>query len=268
MAGAPLALAHRMADPERVAEPTGSDRRLVRGVPLLDTVSRRSAAKPRRRLALAAAGALLVAAALWHARPVLVWHITVAPELRVSPRADRLHVPTLEDFPEVPADWGRFELAGFSLRAPIREDRAQACAPCAKTCALELSRGRLTLFDSSLPESYDAALAQFAPSADDVSIFRSSANNWRTIESLASRVSVRNDLPETFRFRAAASQGIVSRFESLGKERFVIYAYTLEGRPARVLALSRTGASRVHQILGGLDAGGTMGPANCSEEES
>ena len=133
----------------------------------------RTALKRGRRLALAAAAALLLMLGLWHARPVLVWHITVAPDLRIAPRADRMSVPTLTDFPRLPPDWTRFAADGISVQAPVAGDRVPLCDPCAKTCAVELARGRLTLFDSSLPDRYDAALLQFAPSAGDISMFGS-----------------------------------------------------------------------------------------------
>jgi len=199
------------------------------------------------------AGALLLGAALWQARPVLIWHLAVRPAIAQAGRMHRVQVATIERLPAPDARWRRLDAGLLALRAPLLAGQEDSCRRCAQQCALEVEGGRLTIFDSALPASFELAVAEFAPSAEDISILRPRAANWRMLEALADRAHVRTDPPEAFRYRTAASQGIVSRFESLGSERFVVYAFSPSGAPLRVVAVSRAGLPRLQAILGSLE---------------
>jgi hypothetical protein len=211
------------------------------------------------------AGAALLGAALWLARPVLIWHLALRPEIERAGRMHRVLVPTLQTLRAPDARWTRLEAGALALRAPLLPGQQDACRLCAQQCVLAVEGGRLTLFDSALPASFDAAVAEFAPSAEDISILRPRAANWRMLEALANRAHVRPDPPEAFRYRTATSEGIVSRFESLGSERFVIYAFSPSGAPMRVVAVSRTGHERLEGILASLEVSDTLA-AGCEAE--
>ena len=72
--------------------------------------------------------------------------------------------------------------------------------------------------------------------------------------------------PPAFRYRGDATQGIVTRFEARGDERFVAYVYGLDGRAAGVVATSRTGPELLNQILGSVSVGDRVGTAHCAED--
>ena len=147
-------------------------------------------------------GATLLGLALWHARPVIIWHVRMQSALEPLEHASRLHVETLKEFPPAPEGWTVLEVGGLLVRAPIRADQRGSCGSCATGCRLLLEDGKLTIFDTQPPGDFQEALAAFAPDSDDISIFRSSRDNWRSLHALAGRVAVPNDLPETFRFAA------------------------------------------------------------------
>ncbi len=233
-----------------------------------------------RTAALLLAFALL-GAVLWHARPVLVWHLTVRPEVERLGRTDRIHLDTerLRAIPD--PGWPRLQAGRIQLLAPLRAGQEEACRRCREGCSLELGQGelgrgvlgqgelgqgRLALIDSALPQRYAQALATFAPSADDVSIWRPAATNWASVEGLAARAVLNPPPPPAYRYRGARSQGIVTRFESQGNERFVAYVYGLDGRPAGIVAASRTGAELLSRILGGVTIGDRVERAGCTEE--
>jgi hypothetical protein len=159
--------------------------------------------------------------------------------------------------------WARLRSGSLTLRAPIADAGASDCLGCDGDCVFELEQGRLTLLDNPLPATHAAAVAQFAPSQEDVSIWRRRWMNWRSVEWLAARAGVAGRLPEAFRYRAAGSRGIVSRFYSQGVERFVIYAFALAGEGGRVLTLSRTGEEVMRHVLGGLEMGAAVASRGC-----
>ncbi len=216
------------------------------------------------------AAAVLVAltalgAGLWHARPVLVWHLTVHPEIERLGRSDRIHLDTdsLQASPD-PA-WPRLTAGRLALRAPLVGGQEEGCRSCPNGCSLELGLGRLAVIDSALPTGFEQALATFAPSAEDVSLWRPAVLNWASVEGLAARASLSKPPPEAFRYRGDRTQGIVTRFQSGGSERFVAYVYALDGRPAGIVATSRTGKRLLQRILGGITVGDTMRAPGCTE---
>jgi hypothetical protein len=206
--------------------------------------------------------------ALWHARPVLVWHLTAAPEIERMGRSHRLRIATDAALPTPERSWPRLRVGRIDLRAPLGAGQSERCRACADGCRLELAQGSgwLALFDSDLPP-YAQALATFAPSADDVSIWRSRVDNWRTVHSLAARATGSTPPLEAFRFEAGSSRGIVSRVVSRGSERFVIYAFALDGSPGGVLAVSRAGLAVLRRMLGGLAVGDTVVAPRCEAGE-
>jgi len=215
-------------------------------------------------LATLAAG--LLGAALWQARPVLVWHLTVLPEIETRGRQARLQVRTRTSLPAPSPGWPELRFGQLSLRAPILPGQAEACSRCAEGCALELSRGRLVFIPDQHPMGYDAAAATYGPAPIDVSLWRGAAKNWATVDGLAARALLDSPPPQVFRFQLAGSRGIVTRVESLGIERHVIYLFSPDGRPAALLATSRTGPELLHQILGGIELGDRIESAHCHEE--
>ena len=223
-----------------------------------------------RTAALLLAFALL-GAVLWHARPVLVWHLTVRPEVERLGRTDRIHLDTerLRAIPD--PGWPRLQAGRIQLLAPLRAGQEADCRRCREGCSLELGQGelgqgKLALIDSALPQRYAQALATFAPSAEDVSIWHPAATNWASVEGLAARAVLNPPPPPAYRYRGARSQGIVTRFESQGNERFVAYVYGLDGRPAGIVAASRTGTELLSRILGGVTIGDRVERASCTEE--
>lgn len=206
----------------------------------------------------------VLAAGLWHARPVLVWHLTVAPEIEHMGRGDRVRLYTDALLPAPDLAWPRLHVGRISLRAPLAGGQFELCRGCADGCHLELGEGggRLAFFDSALPP-YPRAVATFAPSADDVSIWRGRLANWRSVHALAARAMGSTPPPEAFRFDAAASRGIVSRLVSLGTERFVVYAFAPDGTPGGVLAVSRVSLAVLRRVLGGLVVGDAVAAPRC-----
>ena len=218
------------------------------------------------RIAAGLLALVVLGLGLWHARPVLVWHFTVAPEIERMGRSNRVQLGTDLELPAADPGWPRLRTGHLDLRAPLAAGQLDLCAGCADGCRLELRDGSgwLAIFDSKLPP-YPDALNTFAPSADDVSLWRPQADNWQSVEALAARASVSTPPLEAFRFETATSRGIVSRVESRGQERFVVYAFSADGGPGGVVAVSRAGLPVVRQMLGSLKVGGTVEPSHCDD---
>lgn len=212
-------------------------------------------------LALAALGA-----GLWHARPVLVWHLTVLPEIERLGRTDRVHLDTARELPRPGAGWTRLRVGTVTLHAPLRPGQALACRACARGCTLWLDEGKVSLIEGALPPWADA-LATYAPSANDVSIWKPVLDNWATVRALASRATLGKPPPEVFRYRTAATRGIVTRFESRGIERFVAYLFEADGEPLGIIGTSRVPLDTFRRILGSIAVGDTVGIASCAEDD-
>ncbi|MFQ5418478.1 MAG: hypothetical protein ACE5FL_15735 [Myxococcota bacterium] len=205
-----------------------------------------------RRIAVLLLGLAAFTAFALHLRPLAVWRFNVAPQLAEEPNALRMNVDTVDEFPAAPADWTTLAVDDFQLKAPIVGDQLVHCTECAAGCALHIDGGKLAVFDRAMAESYREALDRFAPDEDDLSLFRSAARNWRSIHALVGRVHSTSALPESFRFAAPGSHGVVTVHTQHDTQRYVVYAYSPMGRPARVLVLSGLSRRDLHRALGSL----------------
>jgi len=227
-------------------------------------------ADPRRPLArsgvvwltLACAGLALA----WHASPVLLWHLHFAEALSAEGPGERLSSETRR-VPSTPrGDWAELSVGNLRAHLPLAPMEEAGCVRCADRCRLALAGGgTFAVFDSPLPESWPEARDRFAPDAGDVSLLRSHAANWRTIDALADRVRNRATPPRSFRYEAEASHGIVTVFRVAGVERRVVYAYGADGAQARVLGIVNTPAETFDRILGSfaVEAGDAEHASRC-----
>jgi hypothetical protein len=205
-----------------------------------------------RRFAALLLGLVALAGLALHVRPLAVWRFTVAPKLADEPNSWRLHVDTVDQFPAAPDSWATLTVDDFRLKAPIARDQLTNCEACAARCVLRVDGGKLAVFDRTVSESYSEALDNFAPDVRDLSLLRSAARNWHSIHALVDRVQFASSLPESFRFAAPASRGVVTIHAQRDIPRYVIYAYSPVGRPARVLVLSGLSRDDLHRTLGTL----------------
>lgn len=210
-------------------------------------------------LALATLGA-----GLWYARPVLIWHLSAAPQIESMGRSERVHLRTERELPAPDPAWARVRVGRLDLRAPLAEGQLASCASCGRDCRLALDHtgGWLALFQGDLP-SHEAARIAFAPSGDDVSIWRTRMANWSTLHSLAARATGSTPPLEAFRFDTATSRGIVSRVLGEDHERFVVYAFAPDGGPGASLAVTRTSLPQLRRMLGGLRVRDSVSPPRC-----
>ncbi len=206
------------------------------------------------RTALVGALALVVAlGALWHASPWLLWKLRFEAQLAAEGDARRLRstlwTPRSAPVPE----WPRLVSGDLSLRAPLAREALAACGRCATECRLPLdNRGTLGLFAERSSESYREALDRYAPDARDVSLWRSVASNWHTIDALTDRVRNATEPSASFRFESPGSRGVVTAFRVGGVPRFVVYAYAPDGSAARILGVAGLERARFAGVLGGL----------------
>jgi hypothetical protein len=188
-----------------------------------------------------------------HSVPVLLWHIRFESELSSLADAEAMHAEMRDDFPEPPEAWTELRLENFTLRAPLRADQSERCQECSERCLLRFEQGgTIAIFDAPPLESYSDALDRFTPDVGDISFFRSPTRNWSIIDGLTSRVRNTSSRPETYRFHTPNAKGVVQTFRVGGIPRYVVYAYDLAGRPARVLGIAGVENSEFEQILGGL----------------
>jgi hypothetical protein len=206
----------------------------------------------------------LLGLGLWQVRPVLVWHLTVAPEIERMGRSHRVDVETQRLLPAPDPGWPRLRTGRLDLRAPLDARELGRCADCGDGCRLELrdASGWLAVFEGGL-RPYPASVHSFAPSSDDISLWRPRAANWLTVEALATRAHLSPPPHETFRFETDSSRGIVSRVVGRGGERFVVYAFAPDGSPGGTLAVSRAGLPVVRRMLGGLVVGDRVPASRC-----
>ena len=200
-------------------------------------------------------GAVILALlALWHASPVLLWHLRFADELGREPHGERLEAEVRDALPAAPPGWTELHVEGLTIRAPLRGDQHARCALCDVRCVLALDgAGTLAIFDGPPDESYGEALDRFAPDEGDVSLLRSVARNWQTIDALTDRVRAPGRLPATWRYRGAGSRGVVSAFHPESGSRWMVYAYADDGRPARMVGVSGISEATFTRILASVD---------------
>jgi len=211
------------------------------------------------------AGTALVA--LWHSSPVVLWHLRLEDQLRGQGDGTRVRSRLEEPQPGGGGGWSEIVTGELELRAPLAAGEHTRCGECAVRCLLRLAGGgTLAIFDTPPPESYREALDLFAPDAGDLSLLRSVAGNWRTIDALTDRVRVRPPPPPSFRYVGDGSRGVVTEFAVAGTPRYVVYAYGRDDRPARVLGLTGVSRDRLRAILGDLrvDRARRSRPTACS----
>ena len=207
--------------------------------------------RPWRIIALL--GAAAVVALLIHALPLLLWHMSFERELEALGHPERLRTVTKSDLPTAPAEWTELRVDNFSLRAPLGKNQRMRCGECASHCLLRLEdTGTLAIFDAPPDHAYGDALDRFAPDAGDLSLMRTVARNWQTIDALTDRARVSGQVPESFRFATPTAVGVVTAFRVQGVPRFVVYAYAPSGEPARVIGISGVDRPMLEQILGSL----------------
>lgn len=168
--------------------------------------------------------------------------------------------------PPPPASWPELTSGIIALRAPLAAEALPACGRCTTQCRLPLdNRGTLAILDAPPPESYQEALDHFAPDSSDISLWRSVASNWKTIDGLTERVRHEGFLLDSFRFIAPGSRGVVTLFEVEDSRRYVVYAYAVDGNVARVIGVSGLSRERFAHVLGGLrvEPGATQRPSRC-----
>jgi hypothetical protein len=206
---------------------------------------------PRSRLIIGAL-ALVVGLLLFHGRPLLVFHFTVRPEIEAGDMRHTLEMQTEYLDADSTAGWSEIVAGDTSLNAPLIDGQQESRGQCVENCILQLERGQVAFLSGPAPGTFEAAKLEFAPSARDLSFWRSRSANWATVEALAARGLARSRPHETFRYESVGSQGIVTRVESVGIERFVVYSYSPNGDAGRTIGFSRTGPELVRRMLGGL----------------
>jgi len=200
---------------------------------------------------------------LLHVRPLLVWHFTLRPQVDERGRQDRIQVSIETDLPAADAAWPRIAVGRMTLLAPLAVGQVERCGECDGSCLLILEEGQLAIIGGHLPNSYEVAVLQYAPSERDLSILRSSAANWRTVEALVSRGILPTTTLETFRYQSTSSRGIVARVVSESIERFVVYPYEPDGGPGHVFGISRTGPELARRIISSIAFGNPVESAHC-----
>ena len=187
-----------------------------------------------------------------HLALLTAWHFSIAPGLELGPFPGELTRNTIDRFPSPGNHWAELSANGLHLRAPIVEPAAEAIARCARRCQIPLETGQLTIFAEMLGEPYEQHVLFVGPSRDDLGLLRTPWHNWRTIKSLAQRVTMPNALPPTERFTGPDSRGLVTYFHSNDIGRWVIYAYAARGMASQKLALSGTSREVLLTLLGSL----------------
>lgn len=205
----------------------------------------------------------------WYLRPVLVWRFTVEPVLEAHANASRLHAKTLTDFTAPTIDWPQIKVDNFSIHAPISSEQSHLCETCADHCLLAIDQGTLAIFRVAPEESFEDAIALWAPDSQDISWRRSRRHNWRTIESLMNRVESSSEPPRSFRFRTGGSKGVATISAAGDRIRMVIYAYSLGGTPTRLIGLTGIATDLLYRALGSLEvyaanSGEVRDDATCS----
>jgi hypothetical protein len=215
----------------------------------------------------------LSALALWYLRPVLIWRFTVRPRLEAHANATRLHATTLTDFEAPEIDWSRIAVGNFSIRAPLVSVHDPLCSACSDHCVLAIEQGTLAIFRALPDESFEEAIALWAPDARDISWRRPRSDNWRTLESLADRVVSDIEPTRSIRFLTPRSKGVATISAIGDRNRLIVYAYSVDGTPARILGLTGTAMGPLYRALGSLEVdaaglGAADGNANCSTEST
>ena len=150
-------------------------------------------------------------------------------------------------------NWRQITVGNFSIRAPISSEQSHICETCADHCLLAIEQGTLAIFRAAPEESFEDAIALWAPDAQDISWRRSRPHKWRTIKSLVNRVESNAEPPRSFRFRTRRSKGVATISAVGNRTRLVIYAYSLDGTPTRLIGLTGTAIDLLYRTLGSLE---------------
>ena len=188
-----------------------------------------------------------------HASPVVLWHLRFENALAAVGPRERLFSKTRETRSTPRGHWDALSVGNLQVHLPLADGERARCEACAQKCRLALDAGGMfAVFDGPLPETWTEARDRFAPDARDISVLRSRAANWRTIDALTDRLRNRQAPPSSFRYEAPGSRGIVTLFHVSGAERLVVYAYGANEAKARVLGIVNTAPEDVARILGSL----------------
>lgn len=185
--------------------------------------------------------------------PVALWHARFADQLAREGDATRLHTVTWAALPRPSRDWPVLRSGALTIHAPLADVAMAACGRCDGVCRLPLdNRGTLALFDEGLPADYAVVFDHHAPDARDISLWRSVHRNWQTIDALADRTRALSPPPRSFRFEGRGARGVVTQFDVDGVTRYVVYAYSRGGAPARLIGVAGLRRERFEGVLGSL----------------
>lgn len=207
-------------------------------------------------------------ALLLQALPLLLWHLRFERQLGALGHPERLRAERWADLSPAPAGWTTLRVDNLALRIPLPENERVRCRECATRCVLRLEEsGTLGIFDAPENQGYDDLLDYLAPDSGDLSLLRSIARNWQTIDALTDRARNRSEPPASFRFETRTAKGVVTAFHVNGVHRFVVHAFSPSGEPARVFGLAGIDRPTFERVLGGARVG-EPGPEGSGEASS
>jgi hypothetical protein len=211
------------------------------------------------RWPVVAAGTLVGLALVAHAAPLLTWHLGLARSLRDEPAGHRLRSPSLEAFPDVPADWEPWQVGALRFALPPGGRRSRGCALAADGCFIQISgsgsreSASLSVFPAGHQEPYQEMLDFRAPDERDLSLWRSAWSNWDTVGALRTFVLTPRSRLESSRFLSGGAKGVFVHTVRDGHSRWVVAAYEPEGPAARGITVAGLAESDFLALLGSLD---------------
>lgn len=208
-----------------------------------------------------------------HLRPLLVWRFDVRPRIEAAGALERIERRSERLIPRDESAWPRLVVGNTSLRAPFDPRSLHRCIACDPMCSIPLEGGGLlSVIRGKPPADFESALLEFAPAPQDLSVLRSPAANWSTLEGIATIGLLPTLWLERIDFETPSVRGILTRVEGSGPapealgapvERFIFYCYARSGEPGRVIGISRSGPELARRIAATLQVGGPEEPARC-----
>jgi hypothetical protein len=189
---------------------------------------------------------------LWHALPLLAWHVWMQPRLAALPNAHRLRVVEHTEFAPPDPDWTTQRFADVLLVAPFVADDAGGCGDADGLCTRAIPDGSLSITRNLPAESHAEMVDLRAPDERDVSIWRSAAANWATIRALRDRVTTSRSKLESWRYVAPGSRGVVAETPGSGRTRYVVVAYPRGAGAARMVGIVGATPEVVLRIVGSI----------------